>query len=148
VGAQISVAEVVLRCKTTRGVVEKRFKHDTGMVDVSRCTCTSLSSLTRTWHICLQLINMGLTELPSKLFCMKNVKTLHLFNNKLCSLPSEIAHLITLDKLNVRGLRGTGPDLTKSHVVSGAHQPAHVSSARTRSADQSQEALCAAIEAE
>jgi Leucine-rich repeat (LRR) protein len=30
------------------------------------------------------------------------VKQLHLFNNKLCSLPSEIAHLTTLENLHVR----------------------------------------------
>jgi Leucine-rich repeat (LRR) protein len=58
--------------------------------------CTSLSSPR------LQLSEMGLTELPPELFRMKNVKFLSLFNNKLCSLPSEIAHLTTLVELIVR----------------------------------------------
>jgi hypothetical protein len=31
-----AVAEVVLRCKTKKGVVEKRVKHDAELVDVSR----------------------------------------------------------------------------------------------------------------
>jgi Leucine-rich repeat (LRR) protein len=45
---------------------------------------------------------MGLTEMPSELFRMKNLKTLWLNVNKLCSLPSEIAHLSTLEVLYVR----------------------------------------------
>jgi Leucine-rich repeat (LRR) protein len=45
---------------------------------------------------------MGLTEVPSELFRMKNVKTLWLFNNNLCSLPSDIAHLAKLEELYVR----------------------------------------------
>jgi Leucine-rich repeat (LRR) protein len=46
---------------------------------------------------------MGLTELPSELFRMKNVRVLWLGNNNLCSLslPSEIAHLATLEVLFV-----------------------------------------------
>jgi Leucine-rich repeat (LRR) protein len=59
--------------------------------------CTSLSSHTR-----LQLWIIGLTELPSELFRMKNLKALWLSSNKLCSLPSEIALLATLEKLDVR----------------------------------------------
>jgi Leucine-rich repeat (LRR) protein len=47
-------------------------------------------------------MSMGLTEVPSELFCMKNLKTLYLSVNNLCSLPSEIAHLTTLEKLDVR----------------------------------------------
>jgi Leucine-rich repeat (LRR) protein len=42
---------------------------------------------------------MGLTEIPSELFRMKNLKKLWLSSNKLCSLPSEIAHLATLEML-------------------------------------------------
>jgi Leucine-rich repeat (LRR) protein len=45
---------------------------------------------------------MGLSEVPAELFRMKNLKTLDLSNNKLCSLPSEIAHLATLEVLYVR----------------------------------------------
>jgi Leucine-rich repeat (LRR) protein len=45
---------------------------------------------------------MGLTELPSELFLLKNVKTLHVYENNLCSLPSEIAHLATLEVLYVQ----------------------------------------------
>jgi Leucine-rich repeat (LRR) protein len=45
---------------------------------------------------------MDLTELPSALFCMKNVESLRLEDNKLCSLPSEIAHMTTLEELWVR----------------------------------------------
>jgi hypothetical protein len=59
---------------------------------------------------------MGLTEVPSELFRMKNVKLLCLYNNKLCSLPSEIARLTTLEVLSVRLLKRLDRDLTKSHV--------------------------------
>ena len=45
---------------------------------------------------------MGLTEVPSELFRMKNLKSLYLSANNLCSLPSEIAHLSTLEELWVR----------------------------------------------
>jgi Leucine-rich repeat (LRR) protein len=45
---------------------------------------------------------MGLTEVPSELFRMKNLKQLRLTNNNLCSLPSEIAHLTMLETLDVR----------------------------------------------
>jgi Leucine-rich repeat (LRR) protein len=45
---------------------------------------------------------MDITEVPSELFRMKNVKTLYLHDNNLCSLPSEIAHLATLERLDVR----------------------------------------------
>jgi Leucine-rich repeat (LRR) protein len=44
---------------------------------------------------------MGLTEVPSELFRTKNLKKLFLFDNKLCSLPSEIARLATLKVLYV-----------------------------------------------
>jgi hypothetical protein len=95
----------------------------------------------------LQLVRMGLTELPSELFRMKNLKKLWLGKNYLCSLPSEIAQLATLMGLSVRLSKQLGRELTKNHVVSGLQQPAHVSSARARSADQSEVALRAAIEA-
>jgi hypothetical protein len=91
---------------------------------------------------------MGLTEVPSELFRKKNLKTLDFFNNNLCSLPSEIAHLTMLETLYVRLSKRFDRDLTESHVVSGPTQPAHVSSAGARSADQSQVAQRAAIEAE
>jgi Leucine-rich repeat (LRR) protein len=55
---------------------------------------------------------MGLTEVPSELFRMKNLKELYLNNNFLCSLPSEIAHLPTLEGLYVRLLKGLDRDLT------------------------------------
>jgi Leucine-rich repeat (LRR) protein len=45
---------------------------------------------------------MGLTEVPSELFRKKNVKELYVHDNFLCSLPSEIAHLATLEELWVR----------------------------------------------
>jgi Leucine-rich repeat (LRR) protein len=51
---------------------------------------------------------VGLTEVPSELFRLKKVKTLHLHNNKLCSLPSEIAQLATLEWLYVRLLKRSG----------------------------------------
>jgi hypothetical protein len=79
---------------------------------------------------------------------MKNLKQLSLTDNNLCSLPSEIAHLETLEVLFVRLLKRLDRDLTERHVVSGQQQPAHVSSARARSADQSEESLCAALEAD
>jgi hypothetical protein len=78
---------------------------------------------------------MGLTEVPSELFRMEHVNTLDLYNNNLCSLPSEIAHLATLEVIFVRLSKRLDRDLTKSHVVSGQQQPAHVASARARSAD-------------
>jgi Leucine-rich repeat (LRR) protein len=51
---------------------------------------------------------MGLTELPSELFRMKNVKKLLLGINNLCSLPSEIAHMTTLEELWVRLSKRSG----------------------------------------
>jgi len=90
---------------------------------------------------------MGLLEVPSDVFRMKSVKQLYLYNHTLCSLPSEIAQLAMLERLYVRLLKRLDRDLTKSHVVSGLEQPAQVSSARTRSADQSEGASRAPIEA-
>jgi hypothetical protein len=78
---------------------------------------------------------MGLTELPSGLFRMKNLKQLYLNDNKLCLLPSEIALLAKLEILYVRLSKRLDCDLTKSRVVSGRPQPAQVSTARARSAD-------------
>jgi hypothetical protein len=91
---------------------------------------------------------MGLKEVPSELFRMKNLKTLWLDYNHLCSLPSEIAHLTTLEQLSVRLSKRLDRDLTKSHFVSGLRQPAHVPSARARSADQSGVDQRAALEAD
>jgi hypothetical protein len=66
-------------------------------------------------------MGMGLTEVPSELFRMKNVKSLWLNNNNLCSLPSDIAHLTTLEKLRVRLSKRLDRDLTKNRVCrSGA----------------------------
>jgi Leucine-rich repeat (LRR) protein len=59
---------------------------------------------------------MGLTELPSALFCMKNVGSLRLEDNKLCSLPSEIAHMTTLEELWVRRSKRVDLDLTSVQV--------------------------------
>jgi Leucine-rich repeat (LRR) protein len=95
-----AVAELILRCKTTNGVVEKRFKDDAEVVDVSR-RFACRSALTHR----LQINHMGLSEVPSELFRMKNVKELRLNVNKLCSLPSEIAQLTVLEALNVRLLK-------------------------------------------
>jgi Leucine-rich repeat (LRR) protein len=50
----------------------------------------------------LQLDGLDLTEVPSELLRMKNLKRLYLGINKLCSLPSEIAQLATLEWLSVR----------------------------------------------
>jgi hypothetical protein len=72
---------------------------------------------------------MGVTEVPSELFRMKTVKEFNLYNNNLCSLPSEIALMTTLELFNVRLKTRLDHDLTKSHVVSGRPEPAHVSSA-------------------
>jgi Leucine-rich repeat (LRR) protein len=51
---------------------------------------------------------MGLTGLPSELFRMKNVKSLFFHDNYLCSLPSKIAHLATLEELYVRLSKRSG----------------------------------------
>jgi Leucine-rich repeat (LRR) protein len=56
---------------------------------------------------------MGLTEVPSELFRMKNLKTLWLDYNHLCSLPSEIAHLTRLKGLHVRLLKRLDRVLTQ-----------------------------------
>ncbi len=93
------MTELILRCKTTKGVVENRFKHDAEWINVSRIFARR-SALTHRLH--LQLNGMGLTEVPSELFRMKNLKSLYLSANNLCSLPSEIAHLSTLEELWVR----------------------------------------------
>jgi Leucine-rich repeat (LRR) protein len=55
-----------------------------------------------------QLYGKGLTELPSELFRMTNVKAIWLGSNKLCSLPSIIAHLATLEGLYVRLSKRSG----------------------------------------
>ena len=60
---------------------------------------------------------MGLTEVPSELFRMKNLKRLHLSNNNLCSLPSDISHLEMLDALYVRRLKTRDRDLTQKARV-------------------------------
>jgi Leucine-rich repeat (LRR) protein len=56
---------------------------------------------------------MGLTVVPAELFRMKNLKTLWLYNNKLCSLPSEIAQLTSLERLYVRLSKRLDRDLTR-----------------------------------
>jgi leucine-rich repeat protein SHOC2 len=91
---------------------------------------------------------MGLTEVPSELFRMEHLKRLYLTTNNLCSLPSEIAHLATLEELGVRFSKRSRRDLTTGTLFSGQRQPARVSSPRARSADQSQDALRASLEAQ
>jgi Leucine-rich repeat (LRR) protein len=51
---------------------------------------------------------MDLTDVPSELFRMKNVKQLFLSINKLCSLPSEVAQLPALEELWVRPSKRSG----------------------------------------
>jgi Leucine-rich repeat (LRR) protein len=51
---------------------------------------------------------MDLTGVPSELFRMKNAKELYLAFNVLCSLPSDIAQLTTLEKLGVRLSKRSG----------------------------------------
>jgi hypothetical protein len=58
---------------------------------------------------------MGLTEVPSELFRLKHMKTLYLAYNNLCSLPSDIAQLTTLEGLFVRVSKRSDHDLTKGH---------------------------------
>jgi hypothetical protein len=60
---------------------------------------------------------MSLTEVPCELFRKKKLKTLDLCGNNLCSLPSEIGRLATLDTLFVRLSKRFDRDLTKRHVV-------------------------------
>jgi len=99
----VAEAEVVLRCKTTNGVVERRFERDADVVNVSR-DHLHVAQLSHR----LQLQSLDLTEVPSELLRMKNVKELWLGSNNLCSLPSEIAHMITLELLYVRFLKRSG----------------------------------------
>jgi leucine-rich repeat protein SHOC2 len=54
-----------------------------------------------------------MTEVPHELIRMKNVKFLVLYNNNFCSLPSEIAHLTTLEELSVRLSKRLDRDLTQ-----------------------------------
>jgi Leucine-rich repeat (LRR) protein len=49
---------------------------------------------------------MRLTEVPPELFRLKHAKKLLLFNNNLCSLPSDIAHLVNLEWILVRRSQG------------------------------------------
>lgn len=91
------MTELVLRCQTTGGVVERRFKRDDECV-VSRSLCSGLQFTL----FVFQLWNMGLTEVPSALFRVANMKSLHLDRNNLCSLPSKVALLTRLEWLNVR----------------------------------------------
>jgi hypothetical protein len=61
---------------------------------------------------------MGLTEVPSELFRMQNVKTLLLHDNNLCLLPREVSRLAVLETLLVRlSKRSADHDLTNRHVV-------------------------------
>ncbi len=102
----------ILRCKTTKGVVEKPVKHDAEWIRVSR-RFARRSALTHR----LQLDYMGLMEVPFELFRMKNLKKMYVSDNKLCSLPSEIAQLTALEELWVRLAKRLARDLTSSHVV-------------------------------
>jgi hypothetical protein len=100
-----SAEELTLQCKTTEGVVEKRVGRDDDLVDVSRPTIRDVAQLMRRFS---QLAGMCLTEVPSELFRMKNLKTLWLYNNKLESLPSQISHLSKLEELRVRLVESIG----------------------------------------
>jgi Leucine-rich repeat (LRR) protein len=91
-------------------------------------------------------MNMGLTELPFELFRLKNVKKLYLNSNNLCSLPSEIAHLATLETLSVRLSGLSDRDLTLRRVLSGQPQPAHVPASGNRPAYRARDALRAKLE--
>ncbi len=56
-------------------------------------------------------MGMGLTELPTAFFRMRTLEHLYIGENNLCSLPSEIAHLIMLDTLYVRVSKRVDRDL-------------------------------------
>ena len=58
-------------------------------------------------------MSMDLTEVPFELFHKKNLKTLWLNNNNLCSLPSEIALMTMLEWLFVRLKKRLDRDLTR-----------------------------------
>jgi Leucine-rich repeat (LRR) protein len=82
---------------------------------------------------------MGLTEVPSELFRMKNVK-----NSGSHQQQALLAAERNCAPDNARGalcaiVEAIWRDLTTGTLFSGRRQPAHVSSARARSADQSQE---------
>ncbi len=94
-----------------------------------------------------QLSFSDLTEVPPELLRMTNIRTLRLDGNRICSLPKEIAHLTKLKELWVRECQRWFARSDRKATCVGLQQRAHVSSARARSADKSQVALRAAIEA-
>jgi Leucine-rich repeat (LRR) protein len=57
---------------------------------------------------------MGLREVPCELFRMRDVKSLNLHINDLCSLPKEIAHMTKLTFFSVRRLKQYDRGLTKA----------------------------------
>jgi Leucine-rich repeat (LRR) protein len=79
---------LTFNCQTTKGVVEKRF--------VRLADFASFGFI-------------GLCVLPSELDRMRNLRSLWLNNNALCSLPSEIELLSKLAYLNVRGVKSRSP---------------------------------------
>jgi Leucine-rich repeat (LRR) protein len=92
------VAGLILRCNTTKGVVEKHVKHDALIAVRNDLHVAQLSPLCH----CLQLQGIGLTDVPPELFRLTNARKLYLYNNNLCSLPREISHLVMLEGLRVR----------------------------------------------
>jgi hypothetical protein len=97
----VAVDELLLRCSTTSGIVEKRVQRDS--VDVSVSAAVVVASFAHTTpSSSFQLSDMGLTEVPSDLFLLTDCEQLFLFNNCLCSLPSDIWRLTKLSMLSVR----------------------------------------------
>ncbi len=75
------MTELVLRCHTTGGVIERPVNRKSAV---------------------LALVMMDLTKLPAELFSFTSITNLVLFCNKIRTLPSQISLLTTLEQLNVR----------------------------------------------
>ena len=84
---------------------------------------------------------MGLTELPSELFHIKNLK-IYLNNNNLCSLPSEIAHLAMLEWLYVRLSRLINLDLTHGRAFRSVTTSSRPCQKKAASCDSSSGSPC------
>jgi hypothetical protein len=88
------VTELILRCKTTKGVIEKHVTRDAEVVHVSRVIFTSLSS-----HTSSSASRHGSDGVAVRVVLHEEAAKNFINDNKLCSLPSEIKHLTKLKEL-------------------------------------------------